>query len=460
MWSTSPFDRTVIVPPFFAPEVTSVWLAPWTPLVALAPPPPQPAATRARAPAAMPTTTAVRRLIPPPACRRPWIECVADSVPEQVEREHRQEQRASREREVPPRGVVDGRCLGQHLPPARPGRRDADSEERQRCFEQDVLRNDQRRVDDDRRDEVGEKLAEDDGAAARAARPRGLDELLLAQRENLAADDAADVRPVDDDDGDDHRPQTRMDEPGRATVPERARGGDTESEEQNRERERDVDEPRDDGVDPAAEIPGGHPENDTDRDRDGGRQKRDLERHLCSVEHAREDVAPNLVDPEEEARGWACRRPEDVELVRVLRVRRMPERRGDRPGEHRDEDEQQDEDERDDCDAISLEPHPEELPRGPAEDLDGDEIGCAFALELFLLADGAHLSGVHFRADTSRKRAFTNRKQVSPARGGAGSVLSRWRTGYGPLPRRRGRPRVARPAGRCVGRASAECASP
>ena len=41
---------------------------------------------------------------------------------------------------------------------------------------------------------------------AHRLRARRLDELLFAQRQDLAADDAADVGPVDDDDRDDHRP--------------------------------------------------------------------------------------------------------------------------------------------------------------------------------------------------------------------------------------------------------------
>src|SRR5438445_6629110 len=207
----------VIVPPFLPPLCTSVWLAPWTPPaleleLELEPPPPQPAATKASAPAAMPATTKLRRLIHPPSCRCPWVEGVADSVAEQVEREHREEQRAAREGEVPPRRAVDGSRVREHLTPARSRRLDADAEIRQCSLEQDVLRNDQCRVDDDRRDEVREDLAEDDRPATGAARTRGLDELLLAQREDLPSDDAADVRPVDDDDGDDHRAEPGVDE--------------------------------------------------------------------------------------------------------------------------------------------------------------------------------------------------------------------------------------------------------
>src|SRR5207302_9385263 len=161
----------VIVPPFLPPLWTSVWLAPWTPPeLELEPPPPQPAATKASAPAAMPATTKLCRLIHPPSCRCPWVEGVGDSVAEQVEREHREEQRAAREGEVPPRRAVDGSRVGEHLPPAGSRRLDADAEIRQCSLEQDVLRNDQCRIDDDRRDEAREDLAEHHRPAAGAAR--------------------------------------------------------------------------------------------------------------------------------------------------------------------------------------------------------------------------------------------------------------------------------------------------
>src|SRR4051812_916156 len=127
----SPFERMVSVPPFLPPLCTSVWFAPWTPPeleLELELPPPQPAATKASAPAARPATTAVRCLMNPPSCRCPWVEGVAHSVAEQVEREHREEQRAAREGEVPPRRAVDGSRVSEHLSPARSRGLDADAE--------------------------------------------------------------------------------------------------------------------------------------------------------------------------------------------------------------------------------------------------------------------------------------------------------------------------------------------
>ena len=82
----------------------------------------------------------------------------------------------------------------------------------------------------------------------------GLDELLLADREHLAADDARDVGPVGgDDDRDDDR-QARLQQAAEAAVLARARRREAEAEQQHREREHDVDHARDQRVDPATEV--------------------------------------------------------------------------------------------------------------------------------------------------------------------------------------------------------------
>ena len=117
-------------------------------------------------------------------------------------------------------------------------------EERQRRLEQDVGRDEQRGVDDQRREQVGEDLAHDDPAVRRAERARRLHELLLAQREDLAAHDARDVGPVDDRDDHDHDRQSGLDQAAEAAVGAGARGGEAEAEQQDREGEHDVGQAR------------------------------------------------------------------------------------------------------------------------------------------------------------------------------------------------------------------------
>src|SRR5213593_2128263 len=150
MKSTSPAERTVIVPPFC--PLPLGWL--------VLPLPPQPAA--ARATAAAPIANTGLMLPPCLSLRHPRVERVADPVPEQVERQHGEQERGAGEREEPPRAVEDRRRLRDHLAPARLRRVDADAEERERRLEQDVLRDDERRVDDDRRHEIRQQLAEQD----------------------------------------------------------------------------------------------------------------------------------------------------------------------------------------------------------------------------------------------------------------------------------------------------------
>src|SRR5919197_2599495 len=221
MKSTSPAERTVMVPPFCPLPLD--WL--------VLPLPPQPAA--ARATAAAPNASTGFMLPPCLSLRRPRVEGVADPVAEQVERENGEQERGAGESEEPPGGVEDRRRLRDHLAPARLRRIDADTEKRECRLEQDVLRDHERRVDDDRRDEVRQDLAEEDPAVGRASRARRLDELLLAQPQDLTADDPPDVRPVDDDDRNDHRRQARLDRAARATVAERAGRADSEREQQD-----------------------------------------------------------------------------------------------------------------------------------------------------------------------------------------------------------------------------------
>ncbi len=101
-------------------------------------------------------------------------------------------------------------------------------------------------------DQVGQDLAEHDPRVGRPERTRGLDELALAQRQHEPADDPRHVGPVGrarsrkittDDAG--------LDRPADA-APDGAGGADAEAEQQDRNRQHDVDQAREQRVDPAA----------------------------------------------------------------------------------------------------------------------------------------------------------------------------------------------------------------
>ena len=132
------------------------------------------------------------------------VERVLHRVTDEVEGEHGEEQGHAGEEHVPPGIAEDRRRVGDHLAPAGLVV-DADAEEREGGLVEDHLRDQDRGVDDDRRGQVGQDLAEDDARVRGAGGAGGLDELLLAQRERLAADDARHVGPARDrDDEDDH----------------------------------------------------------------------------------------------------------------------------------------------------------------------------------------------------------------------------------------------------------------
>ena len=175
------------------------------------------------------------------------VEGILQAVAEQVEGEHGEQQRKPGEQHVPPRGVEDRSGVGEHLPPAGRGRAHADAEERERRLEQDVGRDQQAGVDDQRRREVGEDLAEDDARVGCPQRAGGVDELPLAQREHLAAHDPHDVGPVEQRDDRDDRGDARLDRPFDAAA-HAARGPQPEADEQHREAQHHVGEAREQRV--------------------------------------------------------------------------------------------------------------------------------------------------------------------------------------------------------------------
>src|SRR4029078_704658 len=95
------------------------------------------------------------------------IERVTQAVAEEVERDRREENGEAREDQDPDVGLVDRRRLRQQVAPARRRRLDAQSEEREAGLGEDVRRNEDGRVDDDRRDEVRKEVRAHDSPVAR-----------------------------------------------------------------------------------------------------------------------------------------------------------------------------------------------------------------------------------------------------------------------------------------------------
>ena len=101
-------------------------------------------------------------------------------------------------------------------------------------------------------------------------RAGGLDELLLAQRQHLAADDARDVGPVDDRDDHDHDRQPGLDQAAEAAVGAGAGRGEAEAQQQDREGEHDVGQARQQRVDQAAVEAGDQADDRADDHGDAG----------------------------------------------------------------------------------------------------------------------------------------------------------------------------------------------
>ena len=201
-------------------------------------------------------------------------------------------------------------------------------------------------------------------------RAGGLDELLLAQRQHLAAHDPRDVGPVDDRDDHDHHREARLDQAAEAAVGAGACGGEAEAEQQDREGEHHVGEPRQQRVGPAAVEAGDEADGHADDHGEAGGDERDLERDARAVDGAREDVAAEPVDAEGVLGGRAGRRAEDVERLRALDLRAG---RADEADDHRREDRRQDQDdderERGHRDLVASQPAPEQLHRRARGDL-------------------------------------------------------------------------------------------
>src|SRR5688500_4932743 len=111
------------------------------------------------------------------------VEGVTQAVADEVHAEADEQQHRAGEVEEP-RAVERGALARvDELAERRVRRRHAKAEERERGLEQDGQRDGERGRHHDRPHRVGQHVPEDDAAARRADGARGLDELLLAQRE-------------------------------------------------------------------------------------------------------------------------------------------------------------------------------------------------------------------------------------------------------------------------------------
>ena len=228
-------------------------------------------------------------------------------------------------------------------------------------------------------DEVRQDLAEHDPRGTHALGDGRVDELLLAQRQHLTADRAAEVRHVDHADDEDRDPErVALDGDGPDVQPaERERRAQRDREQEHRERPEDVEAVGDRSVGPAPGVTGEQPQRGRQDGRDEGGHEADEQRVAAAVEKPDHHVAAERVGPEEIllAEAWSDRRAVrgDDELLLAVDhdgaggVRRRRAASGDvlgvqrrrRTAPHQEEEDH----ERGHRDPVALETPPGELPR-------------------------------------------------------------------------------------------------
>src|SRR5436190_8957126 len=131
------------------------------------------------------------------------VERLAQAVADQVEAEHRDHDRDSREDREERRTLEIAVDLGQHRPPLRRARvLRAEPEEAETGDVDDRGRQRERALHDHRRDRVREDVREEDPAPLYADGTRSQDEIRLALRQNRAAQEAGEDRDVGNPDRD------------------------------------------------------------------------------------------------------------------------------------------------------------------------------------------------------------------------------------------------------------------
>ena len=151
----------------------------------------------------------------PAHCLRLRVERLAQALAELVEGEDRDEDHQRRQQRQPHLAAQRARRHGgvehaaphlrQQVAPARRRQFDPDPEERDAGLEQDVHRDQQRRVDDRRRQHVRDDVLAQDVRVVGADHLGRVDELTRAQLRDLRTDDARWVEPRERADQDDQR---------------------------------------------------------------------------------------------------------------------------------------------------------------------------------------------------------------------------------------------------------------
>src|ERR1700733_4307533 len=215
------------------------------------------------------------------------VEGVAQAVAEEVERQQQQRQKSAGHQQYPRRRLHLARAFGNQRTEAGMRLLDAEPQKAQEAFEHNDLRHRQRGVDDHRSDDVGNHVSRDD---ARSARPRGdrrLDEFAMPDAQGLAAHDARHGQPAD-----------RADGQKQEILAAAENDGQKYDEEYQRQTAQDFDDSHHELIRAPADVAGDRAVADAKSQADGAGHQADRHRDPCTLERAREKVAPQPIRPE------------------------------------------------------------------------------------------------------------------------------------------------------------------
>src|ERR1700730_13735912 len=136
-------------------------------------------------------------VLPPHA----WVEGVAQTVAEGVQRDQRQRERERGDQRHVRRDLQRLVAFGRHRAPGRGGGRDAEPEVAQEGLENDRLRDQEGGLHDDRPERVGQDVPDQESHVPGPDGASGLHELALAEAQRLASDQPRHVHPVGQGDG-------------------------------------------------------------------------------------------------------------------------------------------------------------------------------------------------------------------------------------------------------------------
>src|SRR5450432_179764 len=218
----------------------------------------------------------------------PGIEQIAESIADEIERQHRQHNRSGREQDQMRRVQEMNSGVVEHRAPARRRRRYAEAEETHGSLRQNCAGNADGTLHNDWLHDVGEDVAENDSQVARAQSPRGLDEFPFANRQDLGAHQPGIADPSAE------RQSENQVEQARAAEGYESDGQQDSGERQKRVNDDDVDE----AVEQAPVVAGEGAYDEAEQQGEGDHASADQHGDAGAVDDTGEDIAAEFIGAE------------------------------------------------------------------------------------------------------------------------------------------------------------------